>query len=237
MVIWKSILVLANSVKKAPGRCVAGREVVRNGDRYVPGPWIRPVSPDGEGAEGELLPVRHCQLSDGGMPAVLDIVEVPLQRQRTDPGQPENWEVVPNTPWRLVESISPQRIERIVEQPRDLWLDPGGKRDRIAVRVHGARPTSPSLTLIRPSRLTVCRESPTRATGCFQYAGLLYTLRITDDAFNARHAAADVAHGQFRPPPFGDNCLLCVSLSSPFRGYSDAEPHHYKLIASIIPLK
>ncbi len=48
----KKIIVLANSYKKKPGGCVAGREL---GDGNTIGDWLRPISNQ---PEGELLP-RH----------------------------------------------------------------------------------------------------------------------------------------------------------------------------------
>jgi hypothetical protein len=58
----KTVVILANSIKKKPGRCIAGREVSQSGTSVSLGPWVRPVSPDGEAFEGELMP-RHCLTS------------------------------------------------------------------------------------------------------------------------------------------------------------------------------
>lgn len=54
----KRIVVLANSVKHYPGRCIAGREIRSEVGVTEIGPWVRPVSTIGE---GELYP-RHFVL-------------------------------------------------------------------------------------------------------------------------------------------------------------------------------
>lgn len=60
--VIKKIVILANSVKHNPGRCVAGREVLDNGASGRVCGWMRPVSSEGE---GELYP-QHCTMADGG---------------------------------------------------------------------------------------------------------------------------------------------------------------------------
>lgn len=76
----KTILVLANSIKKAPDRCIAGREVAVAGSAVTPlGPWVRPVSPDSEGKQAELYEHRHCRRHNGKSPQVLDVVTVALE--------------------------------------------------------------------------------------------------------------------------------------------------------------
>lgn len=236
----KTILVLANSVKKSPGRCIAGREIDLSGKGAKVGSWLRPVSSSGEGEEGELIPSRHCTLDSGGTPRVLDIVEVPLVGPRADPGQPENWEVVSGTPWKRVKRVSSANLGTLEESPKDLWIDGGPKTDRISEQAQLAKPSSPSLVLIRPGmfRVSMWTEyndfkgyNQHKTRGIFTYSGVDYSLAITDDVFTSTHCPKhDGRRHDFRPP-FGDDCLLCVSLGSPFNGY------HYKLIAAVIPLK
>ena len=39
----KTILILANSIKKYPDRCVAGLEMTKDEGGYRFGPWVRPI--------------------------------------------------------------------------------------------------------------------------------------------------------------------------------------------------
>ena len=81
----KTIVVLANSVKKS-GRCLAGKDLVRFGDKWQVGKWIRPVgAPDG----GEV-PLYFMTRALGHDPQLLEIVEIPLDRAVPLPDQPEN---------------------------------------------------------------------------------------------------------------------------------------------------
>ncbi len=233
----KTILVLANSIKKSPARCIAGREITADGQV---GPWIRPVCPDAEGQEGELSPSRHCRLQGGGMPAVLDVVQVPIAHKRDDPGQPENWEVRSGAEWVRMTEIARSRLAELEESPGNLWLDGGGSDARISVDAQTATPGAPSLTLVRPTNFRVCTWSEynnyagyeqKKTRGCFRYRGHDYDFSITDDRFTDRYCTE---YGKTRTevrPPFGDDCLLCISLGAPFKGY------HYKLIATVLPLR
>lgn len=236
----KTILVLANSVKKSPGRCIAGREADLSVKPIKVGRWLRPVSPTSEAQEGELIPSRHCSLDGGGTPSVLDIVEVPLLGPRSDPGQPENWEVVSGARWRRVQRVSAANLGTLAETPADLWLDGGSRTDRISVQAQLAKPSSPSLVLIRPRQFRVkmwTEFNPFKGydqhktRGTFTYSGVEYSFSITDDHFTSAHCPKHDGKAHDFAPPFGDDCLLCVSLGAPFDGY------HYKLIATVIPLK
>jgi hypothetical protein len=234
-----TIVILANSVKKKPGRCIAGREVVISGKGVSLGEWIRPVSPDGEAKEGELLAVHHRTIKNVAVD-VLDIFEVPLARQRTDLGQPENWDVITDVPWKRLGTLKRKSLPKLVESPPHLWdIDiPGDRRVHVDAPI-GKRGRS-SLALIQPSnfRVLVQRErkpwnnyESTKVRGAFSYAGRNYSLDLTDDSFAPQvRAQATSLQIEYRPP-FGDKCLLCVSLSAPFNGY------HYKLIAAVIPLE
>jgi len=235
----KTVVILANSVKKKPGRCIAGREVFGTGTSVSFGPWIRPVSPDGEASQGELMPQQHCLTSGKEDIEVLSIYEIPLARQRSDHGQPENWDVVTGRPWKRVGSLNRPNLQALIEELPHLW-DVGAPGER---KVHVDAPLdvrgNTSLALIRPSgfKVWVQREqrhwhtSKTTMRGVFEYQGRDYEFDITDDSFApCRRAAAQSNRTEFRPP-FGDDCALCVSLGTPYFGY------HYKLIAAVIPLR
>lgn len=235
--ISKTILVLANSIKKKPGRCIAGREIDISSRPFQVGGWLRPVGPDSESKEGELHPNKHCRLESGGMPQLLDVVEVPTQAKRNDPGQPENWEVVSGQPWKWKKRVSAANLGQLAESPSTLWDAGGGCHDRVSVETQASDPTSPSLVLIRPTGFHVRMwteyndfkgYNQRKTKGVFTYASVEYSLSITDDAFTHKHCHNP--SGEHVVPPFGDGCLLCISLGAGFNGY------HYKLIAAVIPL-
>ena len=68
----KTIVCLANS-QKARGRCIAGKEVLEGGKC---GGWVRPVSAR---PKAEVL-LSECRYLDCAVPALLDILDVPLLR-------------------------------------------------------------------------------------------------------------------------------------------------------------
>lgn len=229
----KTLVVLANSIKKG-GRCIAGREITPDG---ALGDWVRPVCPDGEGSEGALMPARHCRLEDGGMPQVLDVARVPLTRGRNDPGQPENGEVEPTAPWSLVPSQALPPRAQLAESPESLWLEAGGRQDRISPSALAAEGRAASLVLIRPTDFRVLTDTdhatghPRRRTrGLFAYGGHAYDFSVMGDGLPRGYAPLHDGRRRVFTPSFGDECLLCISLSPEFMGY------HYKLIATVIPI-
>ena len=131
MATTKHMLVLANSIKHWPGTCIAGREIVSSGSTYSFGPWIRPVSSHGE---GELSPSESC-LSNGKQPKVMDFVEVPFAGQMKDALQPENWLIDDSQRWKSVNALYEKpSIDQLVDSPKNVWLEPSGRFDRIAAQ-------------------------------------------------------------------------------------------------------
>ena len=85
--ITKTIVVLANSIKKG-GRCLAGKELLSSsGDQYDVGGWIRPVTTKDGGAVSE----NSMSLALGHQPEPLEIIELPFEGPEPLSHQPENW--------------------------------------------------------------------------------------------------------------------------------------------------
>src|SRR5437016_234213 len=125
--ISKRILVLANSTKHYPMRCVAGRELIHvEGADAQWGGWIRPVSTHDEGA----LNASERRLTDAPDPRVLDIIRLPLESPENNPLQPENWLIDKSEIWEKESALDVQKLSSLIEQPEHLWLDPGQKNDR-----------------------------------------------------------------------------------------------------------
>ena len=242
---FTDLLIFANSYKKHPGRCIAGREIVRTGGEYRLGRWIRPVSGPGEAAEGSLLPDRHCRTDDGRPIRPLDVLRVPLADERPaaaaagEPGQPENRRVRPGVAWRRhgrLDASIPGLAEELVDDTDDLWGDgDGGRADRILA----SRRVDRSLMLVKPRSFEVVVTFPARFDGGgtrrrvearFEHGGLGHRMSLTDDVFIDRIVPRGLSRPQVIRPPFGDRCLLCLSLGVPFHGY------RYKLVAGVIPI-
>lgn len=145
----KTILVLANSVRRGC-HCIAGREVSRHGGGWHYGPWIRPVSKQGEGE----VPEKECLYADGTQPAVLDIAEVTLMHNQGCAFQPENWVIDSSVRWKKIYTISSNILTNTEERPSHLWYRLGERSDRIhtTVAVESLNPFQ-SLCLFRPNNL------------------------------------------------------------------------------------
>lgn len=231
----KRIIVLANSYKKKPGRCVAGREL---GDDGTVGSWIRPIS---DQPEGELLP-RHMKLEDGLQLQVLDIVDVPIGDYAKDKTHPEDWRVDTSAAWKRRRKLAAKYLATIEDKPRSLWMDPSTRADRATTDFLIKLANHQSLYLIRPTdfRVELTNDfnpfegkNQQKRRACFTYRCQAYSLGLTDPVFIERYATKFPARD--KPaitvrPPYRDECLLCVSLTPVFNGY------HYKIVATVLEL-
>ena len=224
--IVKRIVCLANS-RKEGDRCIAGKELLADGR---PGGWVRPVSDRADEGVNE----RERQYADGGEPAVLDVIDVPLCQARPQGYQQENWLLDPERRWRRVERVGPDALERIVEPAGPLWINGHhthhGRNDRVpvqrAVSLHS------SLRLIRVDRLELDVFAPRieqgdfkrRMKGQFRYGGEDYRLWVTDPVYE--QAYLNRPNDRYQRGA----CFLTVSLGEPYQGFA------YKLIAAIIEL-
>jgi hypothetical protein len=232
----KRIIVLANSIKKS-ARCVAGVDV-GTGKEMSPAGWIRPVS--GE-SEGELDP-KHMRTNDNAPLVPLDIVDVPLTQSTNDAIHPEDWIVDTSRKWTRAGKLDQETLGSLEEKPKDLWLEPGQSTDRVTGDFLSKRPKHQSLYLIRPTGLQIelsYEHNPfknynqKKARARFTYRGQEYLMSLTDPAFTAQHCKTYPAVGALPTviqPPYGDKCLLCVSLTPVFNGY------HYKVVATVLEL-
>ena len=231
----RRMLVLANSYKNIPGRCVAGREIAPDGTL---GPWLRPISAHGG---GELL-ADDCSLDGGGSLALLDIVDVPLTHHLADETHPEDWQLAAGVQWQRLDAFPHARLATLEEPPADLWLQPGAPTDRVSREHLLARMPRRSIMIIRPSDLRYeLSNAPSPAPGeakrqrraCFNYRSVEYALSITDPDFIHRNQHPFPRAGDapaVHRPACGDNCLLCVSVTPLIDGW------HHKVVAAVIEL-
>jgi len=232
----KRIIVLANSIKKG-ARCVAGVDV-GTGKAPTPAEWIRPVSGESEGE----LELRHMRVEGGGHVKVLEIFDVPLTKYASDAIHPEDWIVDATKKWTRVGEFDQKTLGAMEERPKDLWLEPTSHPDRVTGAFLAKSQNHQSLYLIRPTNLRIelsCEhnqfknytQKKTRTR--FSYAGQEYLMNMTDPAFTDRYCTKFPALGAMPTtihPPYGDKCLLCVSLTPVFNGY------HYKVVATVLEL-
>lgn len=94
----KTILVLANSIKKG-GRCVAGLEAEEvSPHKYKFGNWVRPVDADED--EG-TIPNSRTILA-GRRIKTLDLVSIRFLQGEEDPFHPEDRVIDGNSKWEVI---------------------------------------------------------------------------------------------------------------------------------------
>lgn len=233
--ISKRILVLANSTKHHPMRCIAGRELIDEGGCATRwGGWIRPVSNHDEGA----LNAGERRLADGPDARPLDIVQLPLEASENNPLQPENWAIHKGEVWTKESAIDAQALLPLVEEPESLWLDPAQRNDRASGTFLQRLPSLQSLYLIRPEafhfhiRSRVWEGYPKKQQrGLFTYRGRHYDFALTDPLIGKKYFP-DYPHTPegFIQPADPRRVLICVSLTPPFHDL------HYKVIATVFEL-
>lgn len=221
----KRIVCFANS-RKPGGRCVAGKELLSNGQAGV---WIRPVSSrDGEAVSGH----ERCY-TDGSDPRVLDIIDVPLLSPLPKAYQRENWLLDPNRRWSKVGQVTWDDLPDMTDGDELLWLNDNSTANGYNDQVPDgdtAHSLADSLRLIKVGNLDLIVFQPGRAfgdprrrvQGRFQYGGTQYWLWVTDQVYEDRYLAQP--DGNY---PIGE-CYLTISLADMWKGFA------YKLIAAII---
>jgi len=223
MAYLKRIVCLANSFKIG-GSCIAGREVLGNG-QY--GAWIRPVSarPTAE------VTFSEYKYQDNTSPKLLDIIDVQMLNPNPHHHQTENHVIDTSQRRAKVGELPWIDLEKICDQPQSIWINSdrtgSGCYDCIsqaeAVTLHN------SLALLKPDNLTVEVDKhyytgKRTYRGSFDYNGTHYNLSLTDPiAIGAFAAKENGSH------PLND-VYLCVSLTEPW-GKDNNRCH--KLVAAI----
>lgn len=237
--IRKTIVVLANSVKKS-GRCLAGKELVRLGDRWQAGKWIRPVGT----TDGGEVPLYSMTRALGHDPKLLEIVEISLDRAVPLPDQPENWLLEKSFEagsWKSVGHFEWEQTSVLLDTPPELWNDPPSGPRRVKEGFPRAMPVPASLYFVKPEKIGSIRvwsepNHPSasypikkRRVAIIRYAGVWHEFDIDDPSFAQRH------YPQFPSvnEPTVQVCLskpdltlVCLSVTGAFRG------HHYKIAAA-----
>ena len=208
--------------------------MIRSGNAWSVGPWIRPVaSQDG----GEVsVPLMRKAL--GREPQLLEILEIPLARPAPIPDQPENWLFHPGT-WKSVGRMNFDDLPRLHDHPDDLW----GTHLRQLEAGSPLRLKQPaSLFLIQPEiiwPIRVWAEETIGAQGqayvrhrrrvSLRYCCSSHEFDVTDPQLQARYYPNLPAKHEpgltilLREP---GRTTVCVSLTQAWQG------RHYKLAAA-----
>ncbi|MGD0578940.1 MAG: hypothetical protein ABSC08_08430 [Bryobacteraceae bacterium] len=225
MAYVKRIVCLANSIKTG-GSCIAGKEVLPNGDY---GGWIRPVS---ERKTAEVWP-KECKYRDGVLPKLLDIIDVPLRDAAPHNHQSENHIIDTTRRWMKVGELPWNVLPQLLDRPTTLWIN----RDRTSAGAFNcmsqeeAATQNYSLALIRPENFVVKvgskawdGEKTRTYRGSFRYNGVAYALQLTDR----------VVTNAYQSKEEGDYPLegvdICVSLTEPWRRDNN---RCHKLVAAV----
>ncbi len=220
----KRIVILANSIKHNPSRCIAGREITAENNDLGTGPWVRPVSRVGE---GELSP-KHFTLEGGGFPQILDIIDIYVDApDLIDVTQPENWVVTDRHAWKRIQKWDIKMvIDSFVENPPNLWLQHGLKTDRVTKEFLMANPPPQSLYLLKLHNATIIKKTEKKYRLHFSHNDTTYDLAITDPLIISITGA--------EPVTVIRSGIACVSLAPAFYNQYDGQEYHYKLAAMVI---
>jgi hypothetical protein len=173
----------------------------------------------------------------------LDIVDIPVQGNAGDPIHPEDW-IVTGDPWTYVDAFPATRLSNLVDEPDSLWFENGNAIDRVTPGRLTAIRHQQSLYLVRPEGLQLrCWREHNRYKGytqkktraLFTYRGIRYDMSFTDPIATGLYCNVYPSVDEGDAPeektlPFGDNCVICVSLTPLFNGY------HYKVVATVLAL-
>ena len=248
--VTKTIVVLADSWKKG-GKCLAGKELIMNGDEFVRvGGWIRPISAahivvpgHSEGGQVTDLEMQRALQRING-PAMLEIIDMAFSGPCPTAEQPENWTLDLSVGWKSRGHFQWKYVDMLVDQPIGLWDSSGRGWSRVDGGYEN-RPGFQSLYCIKTSAPIVAEVgSRSKSKGSTEqklYKTLklphdfqTHDFKISDPVFEARHRAEYPALGAaakpFNVPP---GSLITVSLT-PAVSFNGSPPYHYKMAAAII---
>lgn len=236
--LTRRLVILANSLRRPPCRCIAGREVRSECQPAEFGNWVRPISDHGD---GELFE-QEIQLDDNSQPRALDVVDVAMNGPRPSHVQPDNWLLARPPVWRKIGRMARSHLALLIEEPATLWHLRGRRSDRLSAADAARMQIEQSLYLVRPHDLRVqlrsARHAETQSQkhscrAVFRYHGVEYNLALADPVVDARfdqHFPQAGERAREERLPCGDDCLLCVSLAREYQGW------HYKVAAAVLEL-
>ncbi|MDM8556214.1 DNA helicase RecQ [Desulfococcaceae bacterium HSG7] len=201
--------------------CVAGKELRGN---HI-GNWVRPVS---SFETGELA-IENILLPDEKLPALLDIISVPLDKPTPGTYQSENFMINKNGSWLKNGVFALSELSDLCDTPDSLWINGYssggiGVNDRIP-QEKAETELSSSLLFIRPENLRIIvleTELGKRIRAEFTFNSVFYQLPVTDPAIDSIYLRKKA--GVY---PVNVETYCTLSIGEPFYGYC------YKLVAGI----
>lgn len=227
----KSILVLANSMKKG-GRCVAGIEITPGvGEEYNLGEWIRPIDPTQD--EG-TIPYHRTVIGNRNLKP-LDCVKIRFSGAANDPYHPEDFEIVTTSKWEQDGFMTNEVFACLPDESGDLW----GGGSAISRKVEPKEGIK-TLRLIKPKgacHVTAYRDDTPwgikhKRLLHIVHRGITHQFSIDDPSFSARHnlSPSSVGDREVRIDLDPSRLIVIASLTKPFQGFQ------YKIAASIFEL-
>lgn len=236
----KAIVILANSVRSGH-RCVAGKELIRDGDRWEVGPWIRVADP---GTKDGSVRYELTRCRGGEEVQVLDVLEIQMQKPVGHEDHPEDWFVDTSQRWTHLRRLDLNELSSMSDNPTDLWRDGGDGRS--VPEGYVAKMGEPSTLFLIENPLnprvsfwkekgTSGRDSDTiekiRMRLSCTYGGVTHVFDITDPNFTERYHLFERAESREQMIRLENPLHLCVSLTRPWNG------RQYKIAATIFEHK
>jgi hypothetical protein len=206
------IVCLANSYKHS-GRCIAGIDIDT-------GEWIRPIGNCYEGAVGDE------RLINGQEPQILDLLDIPIGSSADASGcQPENRKLNDGL-WTKLRPVSVKDVEQYIQNTQYLLYNCDKKVDP---HIFKNMPTEKrkSFQLIRVTGETFELNHWNKPLCSFTYSGTSYKLKVTDPIIISK-----IQNGE----NISQNCLLTISMATPYQPKSYDKPYCWKMVAGVIEM-
>jgi len=215
----KKIICLANS-RKHQERCIAGIDIDT-------GKWVRPVCDELYPQDGRIP--KYIRLVEGREPELLDVLEIPLSDTGNNFGfECENLSVLDGD-WKCLGRVQQTNLLRYCGNTQILhnswkYVNPS---DLQSLPFEQRR----TLQLVRAVSFSAQNSGNNKWQGTLKTLNgqCLKDVNITDPVF------VDKLNAGYQPK---NNCLLTVSLSMPYKPYSEweGEAPCWKLISGVIEL-
>lgn len=222
----KTILVLANSIKKG-GRCVVGIEIKEwLSGRPILGDFIRPI--DRTAPEGSLR--ISTTTIDKRIVQPLDVIEVTLSGYANDPNHPEDWIVVNQAfQWRHIMELPVEALQLVPHSSEDIWgqdhaIEPGKFSSSVQI-----------IEITAPISIRAFWDNSQWGT---RLARKLYlnnrAISITDPIFTQKHELNTIEAPDRKELQIPAGSFIVLSLTPPFTPMNSTIEKQYRVVATII---